>query len=664
VATQQRASTGACPYRNTHLILRKVEVLMKPPDNNNPNFNQPMGTGPLNNQPPQPRPFSQDDNFGQYARLRLRFLEGPRRGEVLELAMPETPIFIGRNVECAVRIDATDVSRRHTQLFVNEKGDLVAKDLGSLNGTALNGQPISPDFPARLRIGDRITVGYTTLMIDGATGRLNASPIPPEPPTTTLQNTFVQPPPAPFPVAPSQTVLQPLASNPVDEDSFIYIILRSGQRYLFKGDEAIVGRGPTSDIIIENNSISRNHARLQRTPNGIYVSDMGSTNKTFVNNASADMPTLLQNGDLLRFGDVEADFKIEDNRLSQVFDTDMMRKLRDMVSTTEEEIPENTVIDMGTQVELPGLSNSQLQIQRSRLEEGETNINFGIIDAKVVGRSTRASSNPNVTPGPTSYYRYADDGTRAGTIDYIQPGGNELARLEGVYYTEGAGRSAMQVLSNIRLSLRERELVALFGPSGSGKSEVLLILAGLLAADKGSVSVLGFNLPTTETNFGRRPNVEENRDIQRWRMRYVGYMSSSYSALNVKMSVLDHVTQVIEQGGVITDTRQRRELAIQRLQMVGLRDNEVLNLRPNDLSRREKSLLALARTIANDPPIILADEPMGNLHSKEANVIFELLQQFVAGGKSVFMVTQDREWARLATRQIEILDGTIVGGIA
>jgi putative ABC transport system ATP-binding protein len=640
---------------------------MKPPDNNNPNFpyNRPA-TGPLGNNPQgvtpnQARPFANDENFGQYARLRIRFLEGPRKGELLELPMPETAIYIGRNVECAVRIDATDVSRRHTQLFVNDTGDLMAKDLGSLNGTALNGQPLSPEIPTKLRIGDRLQVGYTTLMIDGATGRLNPSPVPQEVPTTALNTAIHQP-----PTQIQATVIQQPAANPVDEDSYVYIILRSGQRYLFKGDEAIVGRGPTSDIIIENNSISRNHARLQRTPGGVYVSDLGSTNKTFVNEISADVPTLLKHGDVLRFGDVVADFNIEDNRLSQVFDSDMIRKLRD-ATTTQEENPENTMIEMGTQVEMPSLGASRYRKElenRNRLEEGETSINIGIIDAKIVGRSTRTSTHPDVTPGPVSYSRYGDEGTSIGTIGFApQPAGKELVRLENVYYTEGAGRSTMTVLNNVRLSLRERELVALFGPSGSGKSEVLLIMGGVLAADRGTINVLGNPMPTMETSYGKRPNLEENRELARWRARYVGYMTSSYAALNPKLTVLDHVTQIIELSGTINDARQRRELATQRLQSIGLRDSEMLNLRPADLNRREKSLLLLARAIANDPPVILADEPMGNLHSKEANGIFELLHQFVSAGKSVFMVTQDREWARLSTRQIEILDGEIVGGL-
>jgi putative ABC transport system ATP-binding protein len=645
---------------------------MKPPDNN-PNlpYGRPTPTGPLGNSggnpagggmpPNPPRPFSDGENFGQYARLRVRFLEGPRKGEVLELAMPDIPIYIGRNVECAIRIDATDVSRRHTLLFLNDTGELMVKDLGSLNGTALNGQPLNPELPAKLRIGDRIQVGYTTLMIDGATGRLNL-PQQVEAPTTTV--TTAQPNAGNTVVGNTvmPTVVQAPVANPIDEDAFVYVILRNGQRYLFKGDEAIVGRGPTSDIIIENNSISRNHARLQRTPNGIYVIDLGSTNKTFVNEQSADVPILLKHADVLRFGDVVADFKVEDSRLSQVFDTDMLKKLRDM-TTTQEENPEHTVFDMGTQIEMPSLGrNNPVVANKNRLEEGETSINIGIVDAKVVGRSTR-STNPDATPGPVSYSRYSDDGTQLGTIGFAQSAGKELARLEGVYFTEGLGRSTMTVLNNVRLSLRERELLALFGPSGSGKSEVLQIMAGLLAADKGTVSILGNSIPTMEANYGRRPNLEENRELARWRARYVGYMTSNYNNLNPKLTVLDHVTQVIELSGTITDSRQRRELAIQRLQSIGLRDLDVLNMRPPDLNRREKSLLALARAIATDPPIILADEPMGNLQSKDANNIFELLHQFVSNGKAVFMVTQDREWARLSTRQIEILDGEIVGGL-
>jgi putative ABC transport system ATP-binding protein len=221
------------------------------------------------------------------------------------------------------------------------------------------------------------------------------------------------------------------------------------------------------------------------------------------------------------------------------------------------------------------------------------------------------------------------------------------------------------LLKNVSVGLRQGELVALIGPSGSGKTELLQIMGGFLPADRGLVSVQGYVMPTNEAWRGRkRLNLEEEREHVRWRNRSIGFMTSDLNQLNPRMTALELITSAIEQAGIITDPRRRNEIAMERLQLVGLTDSEIPRLKPSELNRREKQLVALARALANDPPLLLADEPTGNLTSDSANYVFKLLQQFVASGKTIFMVTHDDYWARNASRQIEILDGEIVGGLA
>ncbi|MEI7555882.1 FHA domain-containing protein [Candidatus Chlorohelix sp.] len=560
-------------------------------------------------------------------KLKISFVTGPRTGERLSLPYPEqgiSTILMGRSRECPIWIDSADVSRRHAEIIAGQHGQLLIHDLGSINGTLVNGQIAQLTAPLPLHPGDHIKLGLTEILFEGVTG-------------------------VPTPRSKSTPTVTTRPTTPLSEDLFIYIFLRDGQLYLFSGEEATIGRGQANDIVIDNNSMSRQHARLVRTPTGVYISDLGSTNKTFVNGVQADAPILIHDGDVLRFGDVVADFKIENQRLSAVFKAE------------EPNIPE---IDSGTKFDKTFLGDMTVQevVQNSpddmrrSIEEGETNLAVNLI---VVGRNQRQSS------------AALPESSAANRTEVARPAlpqarfGSEVARLEGVWYTEGSGRAATLLLKDVRIGLRQGELVALVGPSGSGKSEIVEIMGGFLAADRGMVSILGYQIPTHENWRGKkRLNLEEERDHVRWRSRNIGYMNSDLNQLNPRLTILEQITSAIELAGTVVDPRRRNEIAMERLYLVGLSDPEISRLKPSDLNRREKQLVALARALANDPPILLGDEPIGNLSSEAANYVFKLLQQFVASGKTVLMVTHDAYWARNATRQIEILDGEIVGSLS
>jgi putative ABC transport system ATP-binding protein len=188
-------------------------------------------------------------------------------------------------------------------------------------------------------------------------------------------------------------------------------------------------------------------------------------------------------------------------------------------------------------------------------------------------------------------------------------------------------------------------------------------MAGLLAADRGQVTVMGRSLPTMETAGGLRPSLEADKELGRWRLRILGYMPGE-PEFNPKQSALDQVIWVLEQAGFGRDPRERLEKAQQQMQLVGLADPEIIRLRPSDMTRTERKQVALARALALDPPLLLADEPTGKVPSASADKIFSLLRQLARNGITVFMVTSDQLWARNADRLIEIIDGAIVGSLS
>lgn len=612
--------------------------------------------------------------------LRFSIVDGPRLGEVLPpIPMPEpgeSPILIGRSRECAIWIDASDISRRHTEIFSSPDRRPVVRDMGSVNGTLVNGQPVSNSVPMPLNPGDHIRIGLTELRFDGIgapTALPISQPVPPvyippqtPPPISGQVNTTFIPPGAGI------TAPAPARAATLPGEYYIYLVVRGGQRYLFEGEEATVGRGQANDIVIDSNSISRQHSRLQKTVAGVVVTDLGSTNKTFVNGVQADGPVLLRDGDVVRFGDIEVDFKLEPQRLTNFmpllgrpgFETTDSFVTDPAAEITQRDAPFGDMTFMGnagdqtfvasnadqTFIGGPGRGPATPFSSRANLEQSETALD---LDIRVVGRNLRQAA--DVVPevgGPAS----------AKLPSNLPPGG-EIAHLEGVYYTEGMGRAKELVLNNVRLGLKPGELVALVGPSGSGKTELLQVMAGLLAADRGQVTVMGRSLPTMETAGGSRPNLEADKELSRWRLRTLGYMPGE-PEFNPKQSALDQVIWVLEQAGFGRDPRERLEKAQLHLQQVGLADPEIIRLRPADMTRTERKQVALARALALDPSLLLADEPTGKVPSASADKIFSLLRQLAANGITVFMVTSDQLWARNADRLIEIIDGAIVGSLS
>ncbi|MBI3954773.1 ABC transporter ATP-binding protein [Candidatus Collierbacteria bacterium] len=219
-----------------------------------------------------------------------------------------------------------------------------------------------------------------------------------------------------------------------------------------------------------------------------------------------------------------------------------------------------------------------------------------------------------------------------------------LLSLKAVSKTYFLEDNASTILKDINLEIFKGEFVSILGPSGSGKSTLMHIASFL---DKPSTGEVYFNST-------RLTSLSENQlaDI---RNRSIGFVFQQFNLLE-RSSSLENVQLplVYSQTSPTLRFQRAREL----LEKVGLKDR--LNHRPNQLSGGQQQRVAIARALVNDPEIIFADEPTGNLDSKSGNEIMSLLTSLNQDGKTVIVVTHDPEIAAQTKRKIYIKDGLIV----
>lgn len=217
----------------------------------------------------------------------------------------------------------------------------------------------------------------------------------------------------------------------------------------------------------------------------------------------------------------------------------------------------------------------------------------------------------------------------------------EIKGLDKVYTT---GKMDFHALRGVDLSIEEGEMVAIVGPSGSGKSTILNMITGIDRPTKGSVIIEGKRIEA----------MKEDR-LARWRGENVGIVFQFFQ-LFPTLTALENVMlpmDLARKGSV----RERRRKAIGNLELVGLSDK--LDNLPSELSGGEQQRVAIARALANDPKILIGDEPTGNLDSKTEERIFQLFKKLNGEGKTIIYVTHSKELAAKARRRITIRDGRI-----
>jgi putative ABC transport system ATP-binding protein len=221
-------------------------------------------------------------------------------------------------------------------------------------------------------------------------------------------------------------------------------------------------------------------------------------------------------------------------------------------------------------------------------------------------------------------------------------------QLHGVAREYQTGRGALVALRPTDLAIEAGETVAIVGPSGSGKSTILNVIAGIDRPSAGRITVGGVELTA----------LSEER-LTRWRGETIGIVFQ-FVQLMPTLSALENVVLASEfRGGGVASAGRRRRRALDLLDRVGLAD--LADHLPAELSGGEQQRVAIARALVNDPPLLLADEPTGNLDSATGERIMALLADFAAAGRTLVFVTHDPALAARAGRVIRVRDGVVEG---
>jgi len=228
-----------------------------------------------------------------------------------------------------------------------------------------------------------------------------------------------------------------------------------------------------------------------------------------------------------------------------------------------------------------------------------------------------------------------------------------LLALSGVTKDYQLGKTTVRALRGLDLEIRSGEVVAIMGPSGSGKSTLMHILGALDRPTKGNALIDASDLAEMK-----------ERQLVTLRGKRIGFVFQTFNLIQTLSAQRNVELPMIFQG-VSGGERHRRASAL--LEKVGLGDR--VRHRPNELSGGERQRVAIARALANDPEIILADEPTGNLDTETGNAILALLKNLSAqDGKTVILVTHDPEAAEIADRTVRLRDGCVqfdsAGGVA
>jgi putative ABC transport system ATP-binding protein len=206
------------------------------------------------------------------------------------------------------------------------------------------------------------------------------------------------------------------------------------------------------------------------------------------------------------------------------------------------------------------------------------------------------------------------------------------------------GGTTVRALDGLTLDIDEHTFTVVMGPSGSGKSTLLYLLGGLDRATSGEISV----------NGARLDEMDENA-LALFRRRTMGFVFQSFNLIP-SMSAWENVAFPMQFAGV--NSTQRKEQALNLLNQVGL-DNRA-DHRPTELSGGQQQRVAIARALVNNPSLILADEPTGNLDTSSGAAVMQLLSDLHNSGRTVLVVTHDPRMTRFATHKIFLLDGRSV----
>lgn len=219
-----------------------------------------------------------------------------------------------------------------------------------------------------------------------------------------------------------------------------------------------------------------------------------------------------------------------------------------------------------------------------------------------------------------------------------------LIRIRALRKLYLMGRTTVRALDGVDLDIPSNSFIVVVGPSGSGKSTLLYLLGGLDRPTSGSIEVDGRSLEALDENA-----------LAIYRRRKVGFIFQSFNLLP-SLTALENVAFPMRFAGIPPAERRRRALRL--LTAVGLEKR--WHHRPTELSGGQQQRVAIARALVQDPPVILADEPTGNLDTVSGMGIMQALAELHQQGRTVLVVTHDQRAIRFATHVVHLLDGRIV----
>jgi putative ABC transport system ATP-binding protein len=218
-----------------------------------------------------------------------------------------------------------------------------------------------------------------------------------------------------------------------------------------------------------------------------------------------------------------------------------------------------------------------------------------------------------------------------------------IIHLDNIKKNYYLGKQVIEVLKGISFDILKNEYVALMGPSGSGKSTLMNILGCLDTPTNGTYILNGHDVSSMADN-----------DLADVRNKEIGFVFQQFNLLP-RLTAAENVALPLVYAGV--PRKQRMEKALEVLSRVNLADRS--HHKPNEMSGGQNQRVAIARALVNDPSIILADEPTGNLDSKTSHEIMEIFSKIHAGGNTVILVTHEVDIAEFAHRIVRLKDGII-----
>jgi len=219
-----------------------------------------------------------------------------------------------------------------------------------------------------------------------------------------------------------------------------------------------------------------------------------------------------------------------------------------------------------------------------------------------------------------------------------------IVEVKNVVKSFPVGDDELTILKGISFGVEDGEFVTIMGPSGNGKSTLLNMITGIDHPTSGEVVVTGREVHTMSEN-----------QLATWRGEHVGIIFQFFQMLPA-LSLLQNIILPMDFARKYS-TKEREERAMHLLESVSLTD-QAYKL-PGQVSGGQQQRAAIARALANDPPLVVADEPTGNLDTRSTDEVFYLFRDLVQQGKTLLMVTHDKELARRVPRVIEIIDGNI-----